>query len=544
MARWSATSGRSRLFTVLSLLAITPGWAAMRTLSGTLADGTDYRIDYPDNFNGTVLLGLDYAASNPASLSAEALLGRGYALAGTTRLVTGWALRESIANQVATLDAFEASFGRARHSVVFGSSLGGHTGAAVVQARPDRFDGAVLQCGGLSGEVAMWNSKLDALWIAKALIAPGDDSLPVINIPADFATTARPAWISRLNEAQKTPAGRARIALAAVIGQLPTWSVATKAQPTPNDVTALQEGLYDSLAGGPLPLIAQAMSSRFEIETKAGGNISSNEGVNYSLVLAQMRNAWIVRALYKQAGLDLKADLAALAKTPRIKADSRAIAWTASGNWTGRVTVPVLTLSGVGDQIALVSGQRYYEQIAGEAGYSRNVRQLYTNSAGHCAFSAAEIVTTVQILRDRLDTGKWQDTSAAAANTHARALALGESRFVDLHPAEVARPFPVRISTRMLEDTGAGSPRNSIDVELIPRGSGGKTYRAQDIDVDTILLEGSRPMISRTTGRSLKLVFSTDDLKGVHPGQLQTLVINGSFTDGFTWLGGGQAFVP
>jgi pimeloyl-ACP methyl ester carboxylesterase len=534
----------SMAIVLLSVLVITPSLAATRTVTGALTDGTAYRIDHPDNFNGTVLLGLDYAASNPASLSNQALLGRGYALAGTTRLVTGWSLRESIANQVATLNAFETYFGRARHSVVFGSSLGGHTGAAVAQARPDRFNGAVLQCGGLSGEVAMWNSKLDALWVAKALIAPGDAALPVINIPPDFATTARPAWISRLGDAQKTPAGRARIALAAVIGQLPTWSVATKPQPAVNDVAALEEGLYDSLSGGPLPLVAQAMSSRFEIEAKAGGSISSNEGVNYSLLLAQMRNAWIVRALYKRAGLELNADLAVLAKSPRIKADSQAIAWTAPGNWSGEVTVPVLTMSGVGDQIALVSGQRFYEQIADETRSLHDLRQLYTNSAGHCAFSVAETVTAVQILTERLDTGKWEDTSAAAANAHARALQLGESRFVDLHPAEVARPFPVLMSTRMSEDSGAVSGTQAIDVELTPNTSGGKTYRPQDIDVGSIFLADSRPTISEMNGRSLKLVFSTSDLKGVRPHQVQTLVIKGSFTDGFSWLGASRVFVP
>jgi len=30
--------------------------------TGELADGTVYRIDYPDNYNGTLLIGLDYAA--------------------------------------------------------------------------------------------------------------------------------------------------------------------------------------------------------------------------------------------------------------------------------------------------------------------------------------------------------------------------------------------------------------------------------------------------------------------------------------------------
>src|SRR5690606_12927201 len=116
-----------------------------------------------------------------------------------------------------------------------------------------------LLCGGLSGSVGQWQSKLDAVYVAKMLLAPDDPNLPVINVPDDFATTARPAWLAMFAKAQQTPEGRARIALAAVLGQLPTWSVASKPKPAGWDLAALQEGLYDSLAGGPLPLIGQAM---------------------------------------------------------------------------------------------------------------------------------------------------------------------------------------------------------------------------------------------------------------------------------------------
>jgi pimeloyl-ACP methyl ester carboxylesterase len=412
-----------------------------RTTRGTLPDGTAYRIDYPQNFNGTVLVGLDYAASPAEAPAPRALLTRGYGMAGTTRLVTGWSVADAVANQVATLDVVERTYGRPRFAVVYGSSLGGHVGAAVVQARPDRFSGAMLACGGHAGTVAMWNAKFDALWIAKTLIAPTDGALPVVDVPADFATTARPAWIARLTAAQKTPEGRARIALAAVIAQLPTWSVPSKPQPGPDDIAGLQEGLFDSLAGGSLPLAGQAMSSRFEINRRAGGNISSNEGVDYAALLGQMRLAPLVRTLYRQAGLDLEADLATLARALRVKADPAAVAWTAPGNWTGRVTIPVLTLNAVGDQISMVSGERFYQEAADAAGFGANVRHLYVNGAGHCPFTPGEHVAAIDLLVTRLETGRWPETSPAAAAARARQLGLEPTRFIDYQPEPLARPF-------------------------------------------------------------------------------------------------------
>jgi hypothetical protein len=153
-----------------------------------------------------------------------------------------------------------------------------------------------------------------------------------------------------------------------------------------------------------------------------------------------MRLAPLVRALYRAAGLDLNADLATLAKAPRVKADAAAVAWTAPGNWTGRVTIPVLTLNAVGDQISMVSGERFYQQAAEAAGFGANVRHLYTNGAGHCPFTTAEHVAAVDTLIARLESGRWPDTTARGATARARQLGLGETRFLDYQPEELARP--------------------------------------------------------------------------------------------------------
>ena len=429
----------SVLFAVVCL----PGAAGAetQTSTGALPDGTAYRIDVPDPWNGTLLVGLDYAAGRSASSpQTQALLARGYAMAGTTRLVTGWEVEESIANQIATVDIATRLYGRPERTIVFGASLGAYTGAATIQARPERFDGAVLMCGGLAGAVGLWNSKLDALFVAKTLLAPGDVTLPVIGIPDDFATTARPAWLAMLAEAQETPEGKARIALAAVLAQLPTWSDRRKPQPALSDLAGRQEGLYDSLAGGPLPLTGQAMSSRNEIERRSGGNISSNAGIDYGEMLTRVSGSDVVREFYRQAGLDLEADLEALRRAPRVTADAAALTWTASGTWDGRLAMPVLTLNGVGDNISPVAGQQAYEAAAQAAGRAEMLRQVYTNTAGHCGFSAAEGVATVETLVTRLRTGQWGDlTDPSTINSLAESLDLGESRFISYTPEEFVR---------------------------------------------------------------------------------------------------------
>lgn len=438
------TSTRLRRLAAAMLVALGAPAAALAavTTTGTLADGTAFRIDYPDQFNGTLLVGLDYATSNPNSAQTQALLARGYAMAGTTRAVTGWDVTAAIDNQVAVVEKFKATHGKAARNVVFGSSLGGHTGAAVIQARPDVFHGGVLLCGGLSGTVGQWQSKLDALYVAKMLLAPTDPNLPVINIPNDFATNARPAWLAMLANAQQTPEGRARIALAAVIGQLPTWAAGSKPKPADWDLTALQTGLYDSLAGGPLPTVGQAMSSRNELERRSGGNISSNIGVDYAEILGRVANSEIVRQLYREANLSLDDDLRTLAKSPRYKADAKAIVWTEDGVFDGELEVPVLTVNNIGDNISTVAGQAAYQDAVDRAGASHMLRQTYVESAGHCGFSAAETIAAVETLQSRLITKRWNDAdNPHKLNALARSLNLGAARFISYTPDDFARPF-------------------------------------------------------------------------------------------------------
>ncbi|OMQ16239.1 hypothetical protein A7K94_0203895 [Modestobacter sp. VKM Ac-2676] len=412
-------------------------------VSGLLDDGTPYEFVVPAGWNGTVVVSLDFVGRGPTEELTQRLLADGIARGGTTRSVTGWDIRGAIDNQAEALSRFEGAYGPAR-AIAAGASMGGAVSAGAAQVHPDVFDAAVPMCGGLGGSVAQWNQKLDTVFVLEELVAPG---LPVIDV--DDAATAREAWIQALTDAQQTPEGRARIALASAIGQLPAWGVEPDgSQPPPpdrSDPAALQEGAFLALAGGPLPYIGQAMNSRLTLTEMVGGNPSWNTGVDYARQLRSadpaLRRA--VHELYATAGIDLRADLAALASAPRISADPDAVERFARGIvLEGDLQIPVLTVSNTGDQISTVAQQQYYGALVRQAGKNHLLRQTYTEAVGHCTFSPAEQQAALRTMIHRLDTGHWPPTSAAAMNARTRALETEVApRYTQFTPPRFNRPL-------------------------------------------------------------------------------------------------------
>lgn len=415
-------------------------------VSGILDDSTPYEFVVPADWNGTVVVALDFAGPGRNEPLTARLLADGVARGGTSRAITGWDIRSAIDNQAEALARFEQVYGRARRAIASGTSMGGFVAAGVAQVHPGAFDAAVPMCGGLGGSVAQWNQKLDTLFVLERLVAPG---LPVIDIPQDVES-ARKAWIDALAAAQRTPEGRARIALAAAIGQLPAWGRnpdgSTPPPPDGGDAGALEQGAYLALAGGPLPYVGQAMSSRRQIMAVTGGNPSWNTGVDYTrqLRLADPALRRAVGDLYGAAGLDLAADLRNLAAAPRVAADPDAVERFSRGIvLDGRLRIPVLTLSGTGDQISTVAQQQSYGEKVRRAGANSLLRQTYTETAGHCDFSPAEQQAALAAMFDRLRTGHWPATSAPSMNARAAASAADPApRYVSFTPPRFNRPYP------------------------------------------------------------------------------------------------------
>ncbi|WP_413755587.1 hypothetical protein [Streptomyces sp. MMBL 11-3] len=421
--------------------------ARVSCTEGVLADGTPYRFVVPDRWNGVVLVDLDFASRAADEPLTGELTGRGYAVGGTTRTVTGWDIAAAIDNQAAALERFEDTVGAPRWAVASGRSMGGFVSAGVAQVHPGAFDAAVPFCGGLGGAVGQWNQKLDTVFTLKSLLF-ADRSLPVTGVPADTGQATRD-WVAALAEAQGTPRGRARIALAAAVGQLPGWGLdadgGATPKPRPGDPVAVQEGMYLALAGGAQPYIGQAMSSRRAIEALAGGNPSWNTGVDYArqLAAAGPEAHRTVRTMYARAGLDLGDDLRTLARAPRIAADAEAVRYLEKGIvFDGDLRIPVLTVNPVGDQISTVAQQQSYGLVVRRAGNAALLRQSYVDTVGHCTFTPGEQVAAITAMTKRLDTGHWSGTTSPAGLNRLTASAQDEpGRYVHHRPPVFNRPY-------------------------------------------------------------------------------------------------------
>jgi hypothetical protein len=414
---------------------------SVRTIDGMLPDGAAYRLEVPANWNGTLLLfshGYRGPGPNPAQDAPDPtvgalLLDRGYALAGSGYATTGWAVDSAVPDQVATVRQFRAQVGPARRTIAWGASLGGLITGSLLEAAPRLFDGAVPLCGVLD-PIGAWNQALDAMFVVRTLLAPG---LPIAGLADPVAGLL--AAIGVLDAAQATPAGRARIALAAAVGAVPTWADPGTAEPGRSDFDGQEGSQYAGLRNGTL---AFAFVIRAELEARAGGVYSWNTGVDYRQQVRRSPNAPQVAMLYREAGLSLSGDLAALRGAARIPADPAAVRYLARNHQpTGRLPVPVLTVHTIGDPLVVPSQERAYATAVHRAGDGGLLRQAFTRRAGHCNFTAGEMVAAVLAMQRRLDTGRWGDPVTPAALNRAAAAVPGPvpPAYLDYHPAQPAR---------------------------------------------------------------------------------------------------------
>lgn len=190
--------------------------------------------------------------------------------------------------------------------------------------------------------------------------------------------------------------------------------------------------------------------ARAELEARAGGNPSWNTNVNYREQLARSINTHEVKALYEQAGLNLKSDLDTLANAQRIKADSGAVKYLNKYiTFNGDLNIPVLTMHTTGDGLVVNEDEQAYKSVVQWRGDAPLLREVFVHRAGHCTFTPAETVTAFQTLVHRINTGKW-DNSTAPATMNQEALTLGSTlnvappAFIPFTPSVFLRPFDIR----------------------------------------------------------------------------------------------------
>jgi pimeloyl-ACP methyl ester carboxylesterase len=457
----SQTTRRSHLAVVCALalgagtLAFGAGPAVLasgnaRTITGTLHDGATYLIQVPPGWNGTLVLYshgyVTPGSPNPATdvgdpLTGQWLLSNGYALAGSSYATTGWALQQAIPDQLATLNTFDRRIGTPTRTIAWGHSLGGMITAALLQVAPDRVTAALPMCGVVGGGVGTWNVALDAAVAVQQLLGPSS-GLQVVNITDP--TTNLGIAETLFAAAQATPQGRARIALASALGDVPGWFNPASPEPAATDYVTQEANqfLWETQVDGPFAYLLRA-----ELEARAGGNVSWTTGVNFTQQLSMSSDFAEVQGLYAAAGLSLSADLATLQASKPITATPRAVKYlTKYVVFNGDLDRPVLTLHTTGDGLVVNQAEQAYRAVAQDVGDAQNLREGYVSRAGHCTFTPAETIAAFQTLIHRVDTGRWGDTTAAD-DLEAAATALGPTyntvpaAFVVFQPTRFLRPY-------------------------------------------------------------------------------------------------------
>ncbi|WP_242906280.1 alpha/beta hydrolase-fold protein [Actinomadura terrae] len=426
---------------VAAALAPAPPAEAETTVRTGSLDGVPYRVEVPDHWNGTLLLWSHgaYSLEAPAPSEIELtnhpatrkwLLDHGYALAASKlRTPRGWGVVESgLKDQIDLLDWFTANVGKPKRTISAGASAGGLTAVLLAERNPGRFAGVASLCGVVGGTTGHFNSALDANFAVKTLLAPDLDVIRIKDPQANTSNARR-----ALGAALASPIGRARLALAAALADIPARY--TSRAPSPGTVAAQVEqqtyyAAYDRGAFWGL--------SRTDIEQRAGGNPSWNTGVNYRKLLARSTQKTLVVRAYREAGLDLTKDLARLNSAPRIKADPAAVRYlNRYGTPTGRTPSPVVTLHSTGDGSVPTDNQRWY---ATQVHRPANLRQLYVDRGYHCTFTASEEIVTLRTLLTRLSTHHWPTTRPTALNKSAAELAPDTQTVFDTDPEPALYP--------------------------------------------------------------------------------------------------------
>ncbi|MBD7996495.1 alpha/beta hydrolase [Arthrobacter sp. Sa2CUA1] len=414
---------------------------AVTELGGTLANGATWAAEVPADWNGKLVLyshGFRPGPDNPAwdqgfDSTAQALTDRGFAVASSSYASAGWALGTAVDDQLGTLAAFSAAAGEPDRTIAFGTSMGGLVSSLIAEVPNSGVDGVVSTCGLLGGGINLNNYQLDGIHALAELLLPGQElQLTGFRTGAEAGVTIN-ALMGAVQQAQTTPEGRARLALAAAFMNTPTWFSGSTA-PGHKDYAAQQVAQYNWL----LQTIPFVVGSRSSIVNAADGDSGWNAGVDYRALLQDSAQRQQVEALYRSAGLDVRGDLRTLTTTADITPDTDALGWMdRTSTPHGNLQVPVLTMHTLADILAPVEYLEEYEETVREAGSNALLRQSYVERTGHCTFTDAERTAAVLAMDERLDTGRWANLAEPKQlDRRAESLGLGGADFIKYRPAE------------------------------------------------------------------------------------------------------------
>ena len=362
--------------------------SAATCYAGTQLSGATYQIAVPTNWNGILIVVARGATPVPATElrtfggARNLLRDGGLALAATTYRSETPLARDATDDVEELRQIFVRQFGRPKRTIVWGLSFGGLVAARCAE-RFQTFDGVVSLCGLVAGTLRSLYTQLDVRTVYQRYCRnlPRADEAQYdlfLGLPASSAMTSDEMQ-ARVNEC--------------------TGILLPAAQRS-----ALQrENLANILAVLRIPesgLLANMDAATFLLRTFVQGTLGKHNPLNNTNVQ------------YKGS----TDDVALNREVARYSAEGPTATMLATADDpTGRLNVPVVTLHAIDDPRAFVENQAAYRATVAKAGSVASLFQAFTNLGGHCTFTTAEQLGTLQVLLDWIET-KTPPTQASLAS--------------------------------------------------------------------------------------------------------------------------------
>jgi pimeloyl-ACP methyl ester carboxylesterase len=409
---------------------------------GATSDGAPYSMMVPANFNGTVYLyshGYRYNVDIPAAIPLiggykvtntpqpgpnatviQYLLSKGFAVMGSGFARQGWNGDSGVATDVELINTFKTQFTKTTHVIAWGESLGGFITQGLAEKLGTQLSAAAPLCVASSSVEAELKMAGDFLWGLKTFFDP---SIKAGNYSAGAAgyaeamadlgkvftvmgklqvgigtelATGKPTWPDTAPAAiagSGIPA-RSALLLTGLMAGVPTQSAhfdGTTGPGSANSSSYTGFALLGSPALGVLEngtnAAALAILATLDVEQQSGGAIFDNTKTDYAAQVASEASTYNAALSGSTATAGM---LAYLAAAPRATATSAAIAkMRGLLQWTGKISVPSVTMVGVSDPITPAGNSTYLaNQYA-----SQYAAQIKANLKAHMPRGSSNLIS-------------------------------------------------------------------------------------------------------------------------------------------------------
>lgn len=330
-----------------------------RAIFGTYSGGA-YQIELPDSWNGDVVYfahgfrgnGPDLTISPPPLR--EYFIQHGYAWAASSYTENGYRPGLGARDTYALRDLVTEKIGQPRHSYLYGQSMGGNVVTVSLEMYPTAYDGALSECGALSGQGIV---DYFLSWGALAGYLTGTDLTGQTTDPGRFAKTLQSVVGPALGTADQPTAKGSEFANAIenlTGGPRPYFREGYAANLFFNFLVLLQAVTVPGAANA----VAQNADTRYLVQE---GSPIGTDQLNREIARVQPNSVYQDRGLYPEFGAP-----------------------------TGKIERPLLTLHGTGDLFVPVTMEQVYRRAVDAAGSGDLLVQRAVRRSGHCNFSQQE----------------------------------------------------------------------------------------------------------------------------------------------------------